>query len=338
LITVTLYSSRDCGPCDTARADLEALQADVPHRLVEIFIEDDSDLNRQYFDKVPIVETGPYRKLSPFSRVDLAVTLRAARDRMESLENSGDTEYRARVQRGQTVSGGDRFSYWFSRHYIWIISAVIFLYVGLPFVAPPLMKAQQTLPANFIYTAYSALCHQLGFRSFFLFGEQYYYPREAAGIPGVETFAQATGIDENDLLAARKFRGNETVGYKVALCERDVAIYGAMLLFCIIFGATGKRLKPLPWYWWVLIGIAPIALDGFSQLFSQLGMPALAQFLPYRESTPALRVLTGFLFGFTTAWFGIPYIDESMRETRRVLTKKFAVASAAEESHSSDGH
>jgi len=313
---------------------LEELQAEVPHRLVEIFVEDDPALHRQYFDKVPVVEAGPYRKTFPFNRTDLVVTLRAARDRVESLERVEDAGYRDRIQRGQTVTGGDRFSYWFSRNYIWLINLLLLFYVGLPFVAPALLASSRTLPASIIYTAYSPLCHQLGFRSFFLFGEQTYYPREVAGIQGVETFEQATGIPEDDLLAARKYQGEPGVGYKVALCERDMAIYGAMLAFGVLFALTGKGLKPLPWVFWVLIGILPIALDGFSQLFSQLGLPALAQALPYRESTPFLRVLTGALFGFTTAWFGIPYIEDSMRETRRLLTKKFAAASAA---HSPEG-
>ena len=332
MITVTLYTSRDCKLCDGARADLDALQAEVPHRLVEIFVEDDPDLHRQYFDKVPVVEAGPYRKTYPFNRTELAVTLRAARDRMVSLEGVDDAAYRARVERGQTVSGGDRFSYWFSRNYIWLINLLFLVYVGMPFVAPVLLESKQALPASIIYTAYSPLCHQLGFRSFFLFGEQAYYPREAAGIPGVVTFQQATGIAEDDLLAARQYRGQPGVGYKVALCERDVAIYGAMLAFGVLFAVSGKKIRPLPWVFWVLIGILPIALDGFSQLFSQLNLPALAQALPYRESTPFLRVLTGALFGFTTAWFGIPYIEDSMRETRRILTKKFAAASARQES------
>ena len=313
---------------------MEELQAEVPHRLVEIFVEDDPALHRQYFDKVPVVEAGPYRKTFPFNRTDLVVTLRAARDRVESLERVEDAGYRDRIQRGQTVTGGDRFSYWFSRNYIWLINLLLLFYVGLPFVAPALLASSRTLPASIIYTAYSPLCHQLGFRSFFLFGEQTYYPREVAGIQGVETFEQATGIPEDDLLAARKYQGEPGVGYKVALCERDMAIYGAMLAFGVLFALTGKGLKPLPWVFWVLIGILPIALDGFSQLFSQLGLPALAQALPYRESTPFLRVLTGALFGFTTAWFGIPYIEDSMRETRRLLTKKFAAASAA---HSPEG-
>jgi hypothetical protein len=246
LITVTLYSSRDCALCDQVRLDLGELQAEVPHRLVEIFVEDDPDLHRQYFDKVPVIEAGPYRKTFPFNRTELAVTLRAARDRMESLERVDDAAYRARVERGQTVTGGDRFSYWFSRNYIWLINLLLLLYVSLPFVAPTLLSSNLSMPASIIYTAYSPLCHQLGFRSFFLFGEQAYYPREAAGITGVMTFQQATGIPEDDLLAARQYRGEPGIGYKVALCERDVAIYGAMLAFGVLFAATGKRSSRCP--------------------------------------------------------------------------------------------
>jgi hypothetical protein len=247
LITVTLYATHDCPLCDGVRADLEALQAEVPHRLVEIFIEDDPALHRQYFDKVPVVEAGPYRKAFPFNRTELAVTLRAARDRMESLERVDDAAYRARVERGQTVSGGDRFSYWFSRNYIWLINLLLLLYVGLPFVAPALLSSSRTLPASIIYTAYSPLCHQLGFRSFFLFGEQAYYPREAASIAGVMTFQEATGIPEDDLLAAREYRGEAGVGYKVALCERDIAIYGAMLAFGVLL-RNGQAISRFPWY------------------------------------------------------------------------------------------
>jgi len=68
-----------------------------------------------------------------------------------------------------------------------------------------------------------------------------------------------------------------------------------------------------------LIGMGPIGLDGFSQLFSQFNWPWLASILPYRESTPFLRVLTGGLFGFGTAWFAYPYIEESMNENAPVL-------------------
>jgi uncharacterized membrane protein len=186
-----------------------------------------------------------------------------------------------------------------------------------------------------LYRIYSPLCHQFGFRSFFLFGEQVYYPLAEANIKGVRTFEEMTGITNLDdpasftRLEARSFTGNETMGYKVALCERDVAIYLAMLLFGIIFALSNRRIKSLHWIMWFLIGIAPIGLDGFSQLFSQFNWDWLASVIPYRESTPFLRVLTGALFGFSTAWFAYPNIEESMNETRQYYIKKFAVNQVA---------
>jgi uncharacterized membrane protein len=325
MITVTLYTKKNCKLCDEAKADLTSLQSEIAHRLVEVLVDDNPDLFQEYGEKVPVVEVGPYRKFAPFSRQELAVTLGAARDRQNSLEKIDSPQYKDRVRRGEVIDGGDRITWWISRNYLWVINFILLLYVGLPFVAPVLMKTGLNKPANAIYLIYSPFCHELGFRSWFLFGEQPYYPRAAAGIVGVKTFGEVTGIDENNLLAARNFTGNATLGYKVALCERDIALYLGILIFSLIFTFTGRNMKPLPFWAWVLFGVLPIAVDGFSQLFSQVGIPGLVSILPYRESTPFLRTLTGFLFGFMTAWFGIPYIELSMRESRAQLVKKFAV-------------
>lgn len=324
MITVTLFTRNGCHLCEQAKADLDALQTSIPHRLVEIDIESDPVLFKKYLTEIPVIEVGPYRKAAPFTRQDLQVTLSAARDRLDSLERIGAEDYRARVLRGQQISGADRFSFWLSRHYLLLLNFIILIYVGFPFLAPVLMKAGLAAPARVIYAAYSPLCHQLGFRSMYLFGEQMVYPRALAGMQGLKTFGEATGIDEFNLWAARRFVGNEQVGYKVALCERDVAIYLSMVLFGVVYAATGRRLPKLHWMLWVLLGLGPIGLDGFSQLFSQ-ALPGLESILPMRESNLILRLLTGSLFGFMTAWFGYPYIEDSMRETREVLVKKFAI-------------
>jgi uncharacterized membrane protein len=324
MITVTLYSRKNCPLCDEAREQLASLQSEISHRLVEVFIDDNPDLFREYGDRVPVVEAGPYRKFAPFTRQELIVTLGAARDRQNSLERIGSAHYKDQVRRGQVIDSGDKLTWWISRNYLWVLNLILFLYVGLPFMAPVFMKAGIPQPAKAIYLLYSPFCHELGFRSWFLFGEQPYYPREAAGIKGVTTFEEATKIGGGDLLAARNFVGNETLGYKVALCQRDVALYLGILIFSLIFAFTGRNFKPLPFWAWVVFGILPIALDGFSQLFSQVGIPGFEILLPYRESTPFLRTLTGFLFGFMTGWFGIPYVELSMRESRAQLVKKFA--------------
>jgi uncharacterized membrane protein len=155
-----------------------------------------------------------------------------------------------------------------------------------------------------------------------LFGEQPIYPREAANLEGYVTYGEATGLDENDLWAARDFQGNEQMGYKVPFCQRDIAIYASMFLFGVIYALSGRRIKPLPFWWWVVLGLGPVGLDGVSQLLSQFG--GAFDFIPYRESTPLLRTITGALFGFFTGWFGFPIIDETMADSRRYLADKRA--------------
>jgi uncharacterized membrane protein len=93
----------------------------------------------------------------------------------------------------------------------------------------------------------------------------------------------------------------------------------------LIYAVTERKIPKLHWLIWVIVGVVPIGLDGFSQLISQLQISFIQGILPYRESTPFLRVLTGFLFGIMTAWFMFPLIEESMAETRILLAKKFAI-------------
>ncbi|MBN1668402.1 MAG: DUF2085 domain-containing protein [Anaerolineales bacterium] len=331
MLTVTLYTRSGCHLCETAKADLQSLQAEIPHRLVEIDIDSQPDFQRQYALEIPVIQAGPYTLKAPFDRQKLRMTLGAAQDRKAQLEKVGDPAYQRRVERGGRLTKADRFSMWFSNHYLWVFNILVFLYVGLPFLAPVLYRAGAEFPAQAIYKVYGGLCHQLSYRSFFLFGEQIVYPREKAGLEGLMTFQEATGLDESGLIAARNFIGNEVVGYKVALCERDVAIYGGILIFGLLFGLTGRRWKSLHILLWLLIGLLPIAVDGLSQLigemFRQPGLEFLdflTNIVPDRESTPFLRTLTGFLFGFTTAWFGYPLVEETMQDARRLLAVKFA--------------
>jgi len=331
MVNVTLYTRAGCHLCEQAEADLKSLQEVVPHKLVLIDIDSDPALQSVYALEIPVVEVGPYRLKAPFTRQELQTTIAAATDRKSQLERINDKAYQASTERGQTISDSDKFSFWMSRHYLLVFNFFLFLYVGLPFLAPVFMKINWTVPAQVIYKVYSPLCHQWGFRSLFLFGEQPFYPHAAAHVSNLVTFEASTGItDQNDpaRLAARAFVGNPVMGYKVAICERDIAIWGALALVGLIFALTKRRMPKLHWLIWGLIGIVPIGLDGFSQLFSQLPSPFIQSFLPYRESTPFLRILTGLLFGAMTAWFMFPMIEEAMGETRRMLTKKFAILKA----------
>lgn len=219
----------------------------------------------------------------------------------------------------------DRAILWVSRRWLLVFSVLVGTYVGLPFLAPVLMHLNFTGPATIIYRLYSPFCHQFAYRSWFFFGDQPFYM--------APQFQALTGIDPYTTagrLAARAFYGNESMGYKVAYCERDVAIYFGILLAGLIYGivrARGVRVRPLHWLLYGLIGIGPIALDGFSQLLAQ--PPFSLPFLPFRESTPFLRTLTGFLFGVMNVWLAYPYVEESMEDIKAELSAKFKRAGLA---------
>ena len=125
-------------------------------------------------------------------------------------------------------------------------------------------------------------------------------------------------------LTSSIFIGNEAMGYKTAVCERDLSIYAGLGLAALIYAipAVRRKLRPLPIWLYFFIGVVPIGIDGFSQLLSY----APFSLWPTRETTPAFRVLTGFLFGLATGWLGYPNVGLSMRDTRRVIEAKLQAA------------
>ncbi len=208
----------------------------------------------------------------------------------------------------------DRLIYALSRHWLAVFNLSIAIYVGLAFLAPVLVHAGHTGPAQVIYRAYHSMCHQLAFRSWFLFGPESNYPRGQ--------FDQLTGIDTSTdagFLEAERFVGNAQVGYKTALCQRDIAIYGAVLLGGLLYALVRSRLPALSLAAFIIVCVLPIAIDGFSQLLSQ---PPF-NWLPFRESTWYWRTLTGGLFGLGLVWLAYPQVDEAMHDTREQLSHRF---------------
>lgn len=200
----------------------------------------------------------------------------------------------------------------FARHWLAIFNIVVAVFIALPFLAPVLMHAGATGAATLIYKVYAPTCHQLPERSIFLFGPEQFY-----GVKQLESDGDIpTGLN---ILQREQLRwnGSPQAGWKVAICERDVAIYGSILLAGLVFGLLRPRLKrgnkmvkmPL---WLYLLMLLPIAVDGFTQLFG------------LRESTPELRFLTGALMGAATVWFAYPYVEDAMGDVVRQTPRSTA--------------
>lgn len=230
------------------------------------------------------------------------------------------------------------------RRWLLFFNLAVAVYIGLPMAAPALMEAGMTRSANLLYKVYSPMCHQLASRSFFLFGEQHAYPRALAGtslrpieeyMPGIPEFARSSpdpAVWGDFLLAARAFRGNLQMGYKIALCQRDLGIYLSLLAGGLIYGVLRRfrKIRPMPFWLFVILGLGPVAVDGFSQLLSQLfvglGIESMMRLFPLRESTPFLRVLTGAIMGLSIAWLILPRLNEQFAASaddieRRIRTQ-----------------
>ena len=196
------------------------------------------------------------------------------------------------------------------------------VFVGLPFLAPVFMQFGWRSAGNAIYSLYSLLCHQLPERSFFLFGPRFTYPLATI---------QAAWQNTNNLLVLRQFIGNSGMGWKVAWSDRMVALYSSIWLFGLIWWPVRRKIKPLPWWAFVLL-ITPMAVDGLTHLVSDLAgigqgfrdsnawlsMVTSGVFAPsfyagdaWGSFNSVMRLMTGTLFGLGVVWFGFPYLDQA---------------------------
>ncbi len=125
-----------------------------------------------------------------------------------------------------------------------------------------------------------------------------------AGLPWLAPLLQAWGLP---LLGRTIFRlytppvchqqpdlSYHVLGYQVAYCHRDTAIYTAIFLGGLLFGLVRRRCRPLPW-WALVLASLPMALDAATQL-----PRAVLTEWPLRTENHWAVVLTGNIF---PRWF-----------------------------------
>jgi uncharacterized membrane protein len=202
----------------------------------------------------------------------------------------------------------DRLAARLARHWLALFNTIVAVFVLLPFLAPLFMHVGLELPARAIYLVYQPTCHQLPERSFFLFGPQGAY--SVAELEAADAIPPGTSLPQRGML---RYVGNPEIGYKVAICERDVAIYGSILFGGLLYGVArgffarrGRRVPKLPVKVYLIL-LMPMVVDGVTQL---MGL---------RESTWQLRIVTGMLVGLATVWLAYPHIDDAMRDSLKAM-------------------
>ncbi|MFZ5918724.1 MAG: DUF2085 domain-containing protein [Chloroflexota bacterium] len=297
---VTFYTKSHCHLCDEAKTLLTRLQGEYDFTVREVDITSSADLYATYRFIIPVITLG--NGLTVEAPITEA-RLRWALDRVPGLRLVTPPESYTSGKMRDFIITLDWLIFHFAKHWLLVFNLIIGLYVGLPVLTPALMIAGAEGPARLIYTVYKPMCHQLPWRSFFLFGERLFYTEDyLVSQVGKEPLA--------NLWVAKSFYGTPELGYKMALCERDVAIYGSMVVAGMLFGLLRKRLKPLPWLVFLLF-LVPMAVDGG------------VQFIGLRESSPLQRVITGAIFGLGVVWLAYPYFEQGMQDIRQELQRKF---------------
>jgi uncharacterized membrane protein len=217
----------------------------------------------------------------------------------------------------------NRTSSWIGRYWLLILSVLMLIFIGLPWLAPLSMKLGWQRAGELIYLFYSVQCHQLPQRSFFFFGDDLMLP--------LSTIQSAWTSTDNPLVL-RQFVGSQDLGWKVAWSDRMVYMYTALLIAGIIFWPLRKRLKPLSWQGLILF-LLPMAIDGLTHMVSDLMGGVLGGFRYSNQwlailtggSFPAtfyggdalgsfnswMRLLSGVLFGVGVVWFAYPRLHAS---------------------------
>jgi uncharacterized membrane protein len=193
----------------------------------------------------------------------------------------------------------DKAIFWVAKHWLALMNLFWGLYVVLPLLAPVFMNAGWDFPAKVIYTIYRPACHQRPERSYFIGGSEIVYTPEELVAAGVDLDPFVRDI------------GNEIVGWKVAFCERDVAIYGSVFLSGLVYALVRRRLKNwrMPFRYFVFF-LIPMGVDGILQLFG------------FYESNWLVRTITGTIFGIGAVLFAYPYVEEGFADVRRTISSK----------------
>lgn len=194
----------------------------------------------------------------------------------------------------------DKLIYIITRRWLLLANTFWVIFIALPLLAPVLMANGFPQFGQLIYQAYAPHCHQLPERSYFFYGKQYYYTLPELG--------QLVGPD-----VPPRYIGDAQIGYKVAVCERDVAIYGTLALAGIAFGLVRRKLYPLREKAFLRLAAffaLPMAVDGFGQL------------LGFWESNWISRTITGALAAAGGVWLVYPYIEKGMRDAQRAVVRQ----------------
>jgi uncharacterized membrane protein len=229
--------------------------------------------------------------------------------------------------RSAAVTWADKWVNGFLRHWLLLLLAALFIFVGLPFLAPAAMAVGWASLGEILYFVYAPFCHQLPQRSWFLFGEQLTYSLD-----------EIYRVYQGDVWSLRTFYGTPEMGWKVAWSDRMISFYTMVPVFGLVYAALRRvypALRPIPWQW-LLLAQVPLFVDGITHALNDLlygiaggGFRDTNAWLAFLSDNAFAgfyagdhlgtfnwwaRLLTGLLAAWGIAFFVFPWLDALFRQ------------------------
>ncbi len=215
----------------------------------------------------------------------------------------------------------NRQTAWFARHWLIVVNIFTGIFVGLPYLAPVLMRYGYNAPAHVIYTAYKLTCHQLPSRSYFILGHQAAFCHRDTAIWGAFFIGGLVFRPGRNRLRALPFHW-----WILALIP--IGLDGGTQL-------VGPLYEALPA--WALTGFAVAVWLGLTAVMVSKGVKHRQYYLfvicfplamyyvqitGTRLSNWQLRSITGAIFGLANAWLMYPMFEEAFGDLRREMDIK----------------
>jgi len=170
-----------------------------------------------------------------------------------------------------------------------------------------------------IHKVYSRFCHQRVERSLFIFGEKPFYTLEE--LKRNNYLPKTPDSQYSDIWPeyyGHEYVGNDEIGYKVAICIRDVALYGGLafggFFFSFIKRYVCKRCGISIYL--LIVLISPMVIDGlFGSVVELLRIESISAV--YIDSI-VKRIITGSMFGL-----GLSLLVSSLLSNGESLTISF---------------